>query len=285
MTNRNDFTAADMFRQLQTELSPTYGAGEAKAMARLIFHALKGWNLTDLVIHNDYILSEYIIDKINLIKDRLLRHEPIQYILGEAYFFGMNLSVTPDTLIPRPETEELVDLIIKENQETDLSILDIGTGSGAIAIALARNMRFPKVSAIDISGEALKVAGENARSLNARIKFIHDDIFTYMPPQDSLDIIVSNPPYIDMCEKKDMDKNVLDYEPHSALFVPDEDPLIYYRRIISVGIHSLRDGGRIYLEINPRHDKELKTLLERSGYQTVGIIKDSNGRNRFISAR
>jgi len=285
MMTETGITVGKIVRQLQAELTPLYGAGEAKAMVRLIFHALKGWSLTDMVIHEDSPLSEYMAGKINGIKLRLLNNEPIQYVLGEAYFYGLNLKVTADTLIPRPETEQLVDMIVKDNEESDLNVLDIGTGSGAIAIALARNLRFPQVSAIDISEGALKTAKENADSLHAKVDFISADIFTYSPIPDSLNIIVSNPPYIDESEKSSMEKNVLDYEPHTALFVPDSNPLIYYSRIAEIGSYALRHGGKLYFEINPRHAGDIVELLQKKGYKDIETINDLHGKIRFVKCK
>lgn len=274
---------AQLSRQLQSKLTPVYGEGEAKAMVRLIFHSLKGWSLTDMMIHADNPASAYLVEKTGEILARLLKHEPIQYILGEAYFYGMNLKVNTSTLIPRPETEELVDMIVKENSgNKDLSVLDVGTGSGAIAIALSRNLPFSTVSAIDISPEALLTAKENAKILHAQINFVEADVFKYAPETNLFDIIVSNPPYIDESEKKDMDCNVLDYEPHSALFVPDDNPLIYYSRIATIASDSLKKGGKLYFEINPRHACDLKSYLTHEGFENVSIVEDINGKERFI---
>ncbi len=279
-----DVTIATLARDMQMRLVPVYGEGEAKAMVRLIFHSLKGWSLTDMMIHSDNPASEYLIQKTDGILNRLMKFEPIQYILGEAYFYGMTFKVTPATLIPRPETEGLVDMIVKENQgEKDLSVLDIGTGSGAIAIALSRNLPFSEVSAIDISPEALEIAEENAQNLHAQIAFINADVFSFMPKPGTLDIIVSNPPYIDESEKDDMEPNVVDYEPHQALFVPDSSPLLYYSRITDIAETGLRSNGRLYLEINPRHADELKTNLEKAGFADVTILNDINGKRRFIN--
>lgn len=274
---------AHLSRKLKSKLSPVYGEGEAKAMVRLIFHSLKGWDLTDMLIHADNPASEYLLEKTEEILSRLLKHEPIQYILGEAYFYGMNMKVNSSTLIPRPETEELVDMIVKDNSDNkDLSVLDVGTGSGAIAIALSRNLPFSTVSAIDISPEALLTAKENAETLHAQINFVEADVFKYAPETNLFDIIVSNPPYIDESEKKDMDCNVLDYEPHSALFVPDDNPLIYYSRIATIASDSLKKGGKLYFEINPRHACDLKSYLTHEGFENVSIVKDINGKERFI---
>lgn len=277
-------TLGQITASLRKTLSPIYGEGEAKAMIRLIFHNLKGWNQTQMIMNEDTPLSDYILFKVNAILERLLKHEPIQYILGEAYFYGMNLKVDRSTLIPRPETEELTDLIVNANREDDLRVLDIGTGSGAIAIALSRNLPYSKVTAIDISADALNIATENAKNLHADIHFIEEDVFTYFPAPGSFDIIVSNPPYIDESEKASMESNVLDYEPHGALFVPDSHPLIYYSRILEIASTALTANGRLYFEINPRHAAELKAMTENEGFSDVNVIKDIHGKERFVTA-
>lgn len=283
-TSRRWETGA-LVRELTRILTPRYGAGEARAMVRLLFDSLKGWSATDLIINEDRDVSAYTLEKINEILRRLGSDEPLQYILGEARFYGMDLKVDPSVLIPRPETEELVDLIVHENPEEDLRVLDAGTGSGAIAIALSRNLRFPQVTAIDISARALQVARGNAARLHARIEFLEKDIFTYDPAPGSFDIIVSNPPYIAECERRDMARNVLDYEPGSALFVPDDNPLLYYRRIAGAGVSALTDGGRLYFEINPLYARELAGMLHGYGYSDIRIMDDISHRPRIAAAR
>lgn len=275
---------SETVNDLKKRLSPIYGEGESKAMVRLIFHHLKGWGATDIIVNGDKQVSPYVHSLIERIMIRLTRGEPIQYVLGEARFYGIDLKVNRNVLIPRPETEELVDMIVKENRRSDLRVLDIGTGSGAIAIALSRNLRFPRVTAIDISKEALEVADENARRLHADIFFREKDIFTYMPPEESYDIIVSNPPYIPEEEKSGMERNVLDFEPALALFVPDSEPLLYYNRISEVAIHALAPGGALYLEINPRFADTLREMLQETGLTDVKIFKDISHRQRFIRA-
>ncbi len=281
----DDAKVENVFRLLRKELENIsyISEGEATSIARLIFHSLKGWDATALFCHYPDLLSGFILQQIDSIFNRLKSNEPIQYILGEGRFYGMNLEVNKATLIPRPETEELVDLIIKtEGKSADLRILDVGTGSGAIAIALSRNLLFPEIIAVDISAEAIATAKRNAKRLHAEIRFMEEDIFSFSPEDNTLDIIVSNPPYIPYIEKKDMQKNVLDYEPASALFVRDEEPLIFYEVIASVGLKALKKGGRLYFEINPRYASELKTMLENMGYAEVEVFKDMSNRERFI---
>lgn len=273
----------ELKREMHDSLDSIYGVGEATAMIRLIFHNLKGWNASDLIINENVEISEYIENKIRDIIERLKKYEPIQYILGEAFFYGMNLRVDGRVLIPRPETAELVDMIVRQNPEKDLRVLDIGTGSGAIAIALARNLKFSEVTAIDISDDALCVAKENAKNLKTDIIFLNEDIFTYEPQAEAYDIIVSNPPYIDESEKAGMERNVIDYEPHSALFVPDAAPLVYYNRIAEVAGKALVRGGRLYFEINPRHADSLREMLKAEGFDSIEITKDAFNKMRFIS--
>lgn len=301
-----------ILRELRSSLEDIYPGGEANAIARLIFHNLKGWDTKDLIIHEGDEISSFIQSRIDEILGRLRNHEPIQYILGEARFYGMDLKVNRATLIPRHETEELADLIVADcSGVSDLRVLDVGTGSGAIAIALSRNLPFSKVAGLDISEEALKVAEENARKLHANIYFIHTDILddskiwmdklprNFKPDfkagfkRDStpdseqcalFDIIVSNPPYVMESEKGEMDCNVLEHEPGGALFVSDENPLIFYREIATIGKETLAPGGRIYFEINPLQAANLKKLMEDLGYGNVMLHKDISHRERFLTA-
>lgn len=279
-------TVKDTLRNICNRIAPLYGAGEARAIASLILFHLKGWSSTDIIINEDREVSEYMEEKINDIIRRVLAHEPVQYILGTARFYGLDLTVNRHTLIPRHETEELVDMIVDRFRNTrDLRVLDIGTGSGAIAIALARNLPFSAVTALDFSADALKIARENVARLAPAVKCIQADIFTFEPESDQWDIIVSNPPYVDLSEKKDMEAQVTEFEPSEALFVPDENPLIFYSRIIEVASRALVPGGSLYFEINPRHAAELKKLLEENDFREVEIHKDISRKDRFISAK
>ena len=269
--------------QLRASLIPIYGKGEAEAIIRLIFHYLKGWDLTDILIHQDDQLSDYIKSEADKILKRLLKHEPIQYIVGEARFYGMDLKIKPGVLIPRQETEELVDIIVDENKDRDdLKVLDLCTGSGCIAIALARNLPFSEVTAVDFSQTAIEVAKENITLLKAKVKLIKADIFDWAPA-DKFDIIVSNPPYVMDKEALTMDSNVLDYEPHDALFVRDDNPLEFYLRIADIALKYLKDNGRLYLEINPMTSEELKESLYKKGFKDINIIRDTSGKKRFIT--
>ncbi|MDE5774374.1 MAG: peptide chain release factor N(5)-glutamine methyltransferase [Muribaculaceae bacterium] len=289
-TDSGHNTVDSIRRQIRRRLTPTHGSGEAEAMTRLIFAALKGWSVTDLLIHANTELSPFTLGEIDRILRELQTHRPIQYILGQTRFYGMDLKVNESTLIPRPETEELIDLILDRYRDhKDLRVLDIGTGSGCIAIALARHLPFSQVTAIDISSDALAVARENAKALHAGIRFMQLDILT--APSATLsatgryDIIVSNPPYICDREKAEMEPNVLDYEPSVALFVPDNDPLLFYNAISDIALRILADDGTLYFEINPLYCGEIEQMLQAKGYVDILTVNDISHRPRMISAR
>lgn len=269
---------------IRQQLTPRFGRGETEAIIRLIFRYLKGWNTVDMLVNNDKQLSDFTKEKVRQIVARLLDGEPIQYITGDAYFYGMDLKVTPDVLIPRPETAELVDLVVDNaSGKPDLRVLDIGTGSGCIAIALARNLPFSRIQAIDISPRAIDVARDNASMLKAKIDFSVADIFSLQPACSSFDIIVSNPPYIVPSERGDMDNNVLLHEPWSALFVPEDDPLRFYIRIADFAITALAPGGRLYFELNPIFAEKCLHLVEGLGFSSCSLLRDSAGLFRFLS--
>jgi release factor glutamine methyltransferase len=223
---------------------------------------------------------------------RLLNGEPVQYVVGKAEFGGRIFRVTPDVLIPRPETYELCQWLEEEErgkrkEERDFFILDIGTGSGCIAITLALDMPQAKVEAWDISAGALAVARENAQELQAKVKFEQVDVLSSLPAQGGLGwvSIISNPPYICQKEAAEMEQHVLDHEPHQALFVPDEDPLLFYRAIAKYGQKALQKNGQLYFEINPAYNQELTKMLDEMGYSEIETRKDLFGRNRMIKAK
>lgn len=273
--------AADTRARLQTHYPP----GEANAMTRIIFERLKGYTPADLVLKGAQEVGEYIIGKTDSIVKRLLEDEPIQYIFGIADFYGMEFKVTPDVLIPRPETAELVDLIVSDwKNKPDLEIADLCTGSGCIACALARNLPFSSVTAIDISAPALKIAKENAVALKVKINFVQEDVLAITPVQDKFDIIVSNPPYITEKEKAAMEPNVLEHEPSLALFVPDNDPLRFYKPIAAFASNSLKQGGMLYFEINPEYASNIQKLISGYDFTEIEVIRDSSARKRFIKA-
>lgn len=223
-------------------------------------------------------------DKLEKAMLQLMEGKPIQYIIQSAPFYGREFKVDPAVLIPRNETEELVHLIIGENKNEGMKILDIGTGSGCIAITLALEMPFPDVYAMDISISALRLAEENAKLLGADVAFFQGDILREDLHETELDILVSNPPYIRESEKLVMHKNVLDHEPHLALFVPDKDPLAFYRAILKKGETALKHRGRLYVEINEALGPETAALTAEFGYGEIKLIRDLNGKNRILSA-
>lgn len=273
-------------RQSRKRLDPLYGPGETAMLLRIIFEYLKGWTQTDMIMRGSDELSDFIAGKADAIIDRLLAHEPIQYIIGEARWYGMKFIVDRSTLIPRPETEQLVDLVVADAADaTDLRVLDLCTGSGCIAIALARNLRFATVEAVDISKDALDVARRNASSLRAKVDFRHADVLAMKPYPDSFDIIVSNPPYIAEHERASMSANVLDYEPHTALFVPDSDPLRFYTAIARYAMTALKPGGWLYFEINPLYAESLRKEMEADGWVDVDLRPDFRKVIRFLKAR
>lgn len=272
--------------KMRRELEPLLGRREAQAVVRLIFRSLKGWDAAAMIAHEGDTLSSYMRSSIDRIIARIKDGDPVQYVLGEAYFHGMDLEVTPAVLIPRPETSQLVDMIVDSFGKTaDLHVLDIGTGSGAIAIALSRSLKFAEVTALDVSHEALAVAKRNAEKLKADIRFIEGDIFDWDGEKESYDVIVSNPPYVMLKERNGMEKSVKDFEPNIALFVPDDDPLLFYRRISDVALDMLVPGGSLFLEINPLCSLELKNMLIDKGFVDVETELDFYGKERFAICR
>lgn len=273
-------------RRIQNCLQDIYPAGEIKALTRIILEEVCQYSLTDILLHKSSILSTSKHQEIETILQRLKRNEPIQYILGHTKFYGININVAPGVLIPRPETEELVELILKENEKLKGNILDIGTGSGCIALALAKFLPESRVEGWDISHEALNIAARNARQNGIEVSFHLKDILNLNTEEiPQYELIVSNPPYICEKEKKEMERNVLDYEPHLALFVKDSDPLLFYRKIAEAGKSILKPGKNLYFEINALFGKETQEMIETYDYTDVHIYKDISGKDRFISAK
>ena len=270
-------------QKIQESLANVYSDGEIKALTRIIATELLGISQMTFFLKDDVTLTaeqQALLD--NAIR-RLKKQEPIQYIFGYSDFYGLRFKVTPATLIPRPETSELVEWIVSETTGA-VSILDIGTGSGCIAVSLAHKLPQSKVTAWDISNEALAVAAENSKENGQTVTFEQVDILAHEPTDEQFDIIVSNPPYIKEKEKEAMHSNVLDWEPHTALFVPDSDPLLFYRTIAKKGLQILKPGGRIYFEINRAHGKETMEMLAALGYTGIELRKDFADNDRMIRA-
>lgn len=242
-------------------------------------------------------VSEEDVLKFQEVILRLKNHEPIQYIIGETEFYGLLFKVNEHTLIPRPETEELVAWVIYEvalgaNSVKPLTILDIGTGSGCIAISLAKNLPNSKVHALDISSGALKIAGQNAEMNDVEIEFFQTDVLNakslptgFVQSEVRYDVIVSNPPYVREMEKGQMQRNVLEYEPETALFVTDDDPLLFYKTISRLAAYSLKPNGQLFFEINEHFGNELKTFLKGEGFQQIEVRRDIYGKDRMLKCR
>lgn len=273
-------------RSLASQLQGVMDSREAAAVAQLAVEHVTRLSRVELALHAQQPLSDYEADKLADIMGRLLRNEPIQYILGEADWGGLKLSVSPAVLIPRPETAQLVDIVADRwGDRRDLKVLDVCTGSGCIAVALALRLKFATVDAVDISDAALSVARENAARYKVKVEFKQCDVLRGLNhcAAGAYDIIVSNPPYIAERERAAMEAHVLDYEPGLALFVPDDDPLRFYRAVMEYASGALAPGGALYFEINPLYAIELKRLSrELLPGMEVDILRDLYGRERFM---
>ncbi|MDR1345976.1 MAG: peptide chain release factor N(5)-glutamine methyltransferase [Bacteroidales bacterium] len=275
--------AGQYFKQALTQI---YNLQEAAAITCQYFDMK--WQIPkyELIINEKKQFSEKEMQAIATDLQRLMRYEPLQYVLGKSCFYGHEFCINPSVLIPRPETEELVALLIKEQSGRETpTVIDIGTGSGIIAISLKLAWPRSSVVALDCSAEALNVARRNALQLGADIKTVLADILQATPAQlPAVDIIVSNPPYIPLREQPNLAPNVTEYEPHKALFVPDNDPLLFYRRIAQLGLSILNEGGALYFETYEDYHNELRMLLADSGYRNIRLMADINGRARFVAA-
>jgi release factor glutamine methyltransferase len=275
-------TIKDIHIWLTGQLGSLYPENEIKAMTSIIIKTL--FNSSRLHYYEDEKLNitPEITSRLIEITNELKTNRPIQYVLGETSFYGCRISVSESVLIPRQETEELVDLIIKENRDFKGRITDIGTGSGCIAIALARNMTGASITGTDISGDAVRIAMHNARLNNSDVSFTISDIQNFHEgsiPRAA--IVVSNPPYVRESEKKHMNRNILDFEPSGALFVPDNDPLLFYRHILESAPVLAEPGCKIYFEINEALGSELNSLMKDYGIVDISVIKDLNGKDRI----
>lgn len=275
----NKLISSALIRQrLQTHYEP----GEAVWLTRVVCHEILGQSMTDYYLGKDIALSANKETELENILIRLCQYEPIQYIQGKARFLGRDFHVAPGVLIPRPETEELVERIVRETP-AGANVLDIGTGSGCIGISLAMSVKDAQVTAWDISSEALQIARGNARTLGAEVRFVQCDVLTVQPGADEhYDVIVSNPPYVTEHERTTMEPNVLKWEPSLALFVPDDDPLRFYRCIADLGRQLLVPDGHLYFEINQAYGKDTAEMLYECGYTSIQIGKDLSGNDRFV---
>jgi len=272
--------------QFIQELSPFYDAYEAESFFYLILEDKHKLRQIDLALNHELMFDENDFEIWDELLKQLKKEVPIQYLLGKTNFYGLDFEVNENVLIPRPETEELVEWIINENATPDKSkkirILDIGTGSGCIAISLAKNLPNAEVVAIDVSKKAIETAKRNAVQNNVEVTFVMLDILKEEELRCQFDIIVSNPPYVRNLEKEEIKKNVLDYEPHLALFVEDNDALVFYRKIASLAKNALLEKGKLYFEINQYLGKEMIDLLEGMSFQNVELRKDIYDNDRML---
>ena len=268
------------------ELTPIFDEGEAESFFYLILENKHELKRIDLALQPNLTFSADQIKVWNIILEQLKQEIPIQYLLGKTSFYGLDFDVNPAVLIPRPETEELVDWIIKSNVAAQASkiikILDIGTGSGCIAISLAKNIPDAQVFAIDVSAEALATAQKNAEINEVQVTFINKNILETTELEQEFDIIVSNPPYVRNLEKEEIKKNVLDNEPHLALFVEDNDALIFYRKIAELAQKNLSKNGQLFFEINQYLGQEMMELLEKMNFKNIELRKDIYGNYRML---
>lgn len=276
----------DVLNRIYDQLKGIYPDTELSSIAFIILEHVLNYTKTDILIRKNELLEADKIEHLDSIITRLRNYEPVQYVLGETEFYGLKFKLTNDVLIPRQETEELVDWIIKDNKSrsTEFDILDIGTGSGCIAISLAKHIKNCKVSAIDFCDSVIKIAKLNAEQNDVCVDFHKFNILKDQYVEKEFDVIVSNPPYIRYFEKNMMAKNVLDFEPESALFVPDDDPLKFYNAIIKLCSKNLKKFGILYLEINECLGKETKNLLAENDFVSIEIRNDINDKPRMIKA-
>ncbi|TWR31107.1 peptide chain release factor N(5)-glutamine methyltransferase [Mucilaginibacter pallidiroseus] len=284
-------TIKDVFLNFHQQLDGLYGQQEAEAITLLVLSQVTDLSHAKIKAFPEDDVPPEAIEKLPLILNELKTGKPVQYVLGSAEFYGLTFLVNPAVLIPRPETEELVEWVLssqrlKVESEKPLSVLDIGTGSGCIAISLKKNLKHARVSAIDISSEALNTAKKNAVINEAEVNFIEADILQIQPglAPDDLDIIISNPPYVTMDDKAKMHINVNDFEPHTALFVPEHDPLIFYKAIADYAVNKLVDGGLLYFEINESYGQQTVDMLNDKKFINIELRRDMSGRDRMIKA-
>jgi release factor glutamine methyltransferase len=274
-----------LFDDFIREITVSESKEEILAVAYIVFESLFDLSQVDILTGKLFMFQEDDESRLQEILSRINRNEPVQYIVGKTVFYGRNFSVNPSVLIPRPETEELVHALVtgRGKRSGPFKLLDIGTGSGCIPITIKLELPQAEVFGVDVSEDALATAVHNAKSLHASVSFFICDILHEQPDLMDLDVIVSNPPYITLEEKSQMHDNVLSYEPHLALFVEHEDPLIFYREIVKKSKPMLRPDGALWFEINARFAADVKDLMQREGFRGVKIIRDTAEKERFVS--
>ena len=270
--------------QFVAVLKQQYGADEAAHFFYMLAEESLQLSKIEVALESNFIVSKEQQAYFTKAQRRLQQSEPIQHIIGKAYFYANDFLVNEHTLIPRPETEELIEWIVHNTKSEDISVLDIGTGSGCIAISLAKQLKKTQVSAMDVSAEALKVANTNALKLKTEVRFIEQNVLELDKLDQAYDIVVSNPPYVRESEKELMKANVLDFEPDTALFVSNADPLIFYRKIAQLFLANAKKTSRLYFEINEYLSKELTELLYTLGFTSVEVKKDFREKDRMLKA-
>lgn len=278
-----------LFLDLVNRIDMDESREEIQSVVYLLLEILFSVSRADILMEKEIAFGDADQSRIDEIVRRIRRHEPIQYILGETEFYGRKFKVNNAVLIPRPETEELVRLIVVYRNRVGTRgrpcrILDIGTGSGCIPITLALEIPESEVYATDVSPEAIAVASDNAMRLNAKVQFFINNILQEQIPVGNLDVVVSNPPYIPLREQESMKQNVLAFEPHLALFVSDEDPLLFYNVIAEKARHALTSNGLLAVEVNERFGREVASLFKTGGYVDIGIVRDLSGKERIVTA-
>jgi len=282
-------TIAESYRYLREQLCTIYDHREAENIANLVIEKITGFRKLDRLVNKGETLSILQETTLREYTTLLLQHQPLQYVLHEAWFYGMKLYVDDGVLIPRPETEELVDWIIKDNtaHRLPISVIDIGTGSGCIPIAIKKSIPAATVWAMDVSEDALRISAKNADEQQTDIIYKHANILNHTTENEFplFDVIVSNPPYIPLSDKKEMHANVLQFEPHIALFVADDDPLIFYKAIAAFASKQLKESGAIYVEIHELLADGVKEVFIKNGFSNVIIHKDMQGKDRMIKTK
>lgn len=278
-------TRRELYRKVQAVAVEIYGEQEGCAVADRLTEDIYSFGRFEVVLAGELEVEGFDPLHFDGLMERLRSGEPVQYITGRTEFYGRTFRLKQGVLIPRPETEELVHLIISSCNARAPRILDVGTGSGAIAVSLAAELEGARVEALDLSPIALEVATINARQLGVDVVVTEGDIFRWEPEPESLDVVVSNPPYIPLAERAEMAHNVTEWEPHMALFVPDQSPLLFYERIADVAKVGLREGGELYFEVHERLADHVARMLEERGFGGVRIVNDLNGKPRIVLCR
>lgn len=274
-------TRKEIFDRVLQVAQGVYEGREAAAVAERFCVDVCGFGRFDVALDGARECGSITTAALEELLARIAKGEPVQYVVGTTEFYGRSFAVRSGVLIPRPETEELVALVVRENSLEAPHIIDLGTGSGAIAVSLAAEIEGARVEALDLSEVAVEVAKSNAARNGVEVEVLRGDIFLWEPASESYDVIISNPPYIPECERKDMERTVTDYEPSEALFVPDDSPLVYYERIADMALVGLREGGRLYFEIHESLATETARMLEQKGFN-VALHHDMNSKPRMI---